>query len=662
MYVLASILIEFLLIATFILVLFNLRDKIGLAPVYILIGSLQYFQVNLENLVSFKFLGEYPVYPGSIVLFSAVLFSVLLIYIKEGVLSARTLILGILISNLFLSGLFEITSTQDYFVRKFYGADVSGNSVFSIDYKFFSVGSIILFIDFFLLVIVYQFLITKIKKPFFFLTLFLSLWSVLIFDALVFNTTLFFGTTYFKYSLIGHIFGKTLSALLYSSVLYIYLTYVDKGVKTTSFITDQKRDIFSILFYKKKYMSLKIEKENVEEKLISEKKEVDEALLESEAFNKGILSSLSAHIAVIDSTGKILAVNKAWNDFSLNNGELNLERTSVDSNYIEVCEKALAMGDTLSEKVLEGIRSVLNKSAPNFIVEYPFHAPTGKCWFSLNIVPFGTTSNKLVISHTNVTQLIAVEEKLERSNEKLKEAQRTAKIGSWEINPSTKEVDFSDEMYNILEIDKETKEDLYGLYRSKCMPEDDERFEELTTNAIKNGKGYSIGYYIKSRDNNLKYIHEIVEIVKDASGKTIKLKGTLQDETKNKLINDQLSQKNEELLKANKELDRFVYSASHDLRAPLTSLRGLIQIVEMTQKPEHEEFKEPLSLMSTTIDKMDVFIRSIFDYSMNARAKITVEKIDFEEVLGSIWESLKYMNIKYTPKVKIYIKQKVDFF
>jgi signal transduction histidine kinase len=182
-------------------------------------------------------------------------------------------------------------------------------------------------------------------------------------------------------------------------------------------------------------------------------------------------------------------------------------------------------------------------------------------------------------------------------------------------------------MYNILELDKDSSKDLFELYRSKCLPEDYDYFKELVVNSIKNEERYAIGYYIKANDSTLKYIHEIGEVVKDENGKDLKLKGTIQDFTKDKLINEKLLQKNEELQKANIELDRFVYSASHDLRAPLTSLRGLIQIIEMTLNTEQEELKEPLSLMSTTIDKMDVFIGSIFDWVHMGKFKIHEYKI-----------------------------------
>ena len=766
MFVVASILIQLLLVSICILLLFSLREKLGLAPLYIVLGCLQYFQINLENIVAYHALGEFPIYPGSIVLFSACLFSVLLIYIKEGVESARTLIIGILISSFFLAVLFEITASQDYFLRNLNGdSDLNFTLYSDINYKYFIFGTIILFLDFILLVILYQFLISKISKRYFYLTLFLSLWLILIFDSIAFNTSLFYGTPSFTSKLIGHLIGKTIAAGLFSIILYIYLTYIDKVFKSTSFIADQSRDVFSIVYYRKKYLELKIEKEISEKKLtaqfertltsisdgivtldknwcytyinqqageflgrspesllgkhiwtefpegvglpfynayikafktqemqilheyyspfgkwfenriyptvdgltiyfteITEKKEIEKALLESEAFNKGILSSLRAHIAVVDKSGKILAVNKAWDDFSKNNNEQNLARTSVGSNYFEVCKEAMAEGDVISQKVFDGLMAILNQEKSHFDIEYPCHSNTEKRWFTMHAEPFGSELDKLVISHNNITPLKIADELLESTNLKLIEAQRISKLGNWELNPETKEVFFSDEIYHIFDINKETTQDLYAAYRSKCMPEDYDTFDELVSNALKNEEGYTIGYYIKLNDNTLKYIQEIGEIVKDENGKTLKLKGTIQDITQDKVVSDQLVAYNEELKKTNSELDRFVYSASHDLRSPLTSLRGLIQILEMQIDASEKVDKEPIHLMTKTINKMDQFISDILDYSLNTRTELAHEKINLETLIKSIWKDLEYMDLDYHPELNWDVKVTADFY
>jgi PAS domain-containing protein len=232
------------------------------------LGSVQYLQALSGTMVSFNLFEEYPIYPGSIIVFSAVLFAILLIYIKEGVASARILIIGIIISNVILSALFGITYVQENATQIISVEDSS--SIFHINYKYFITGTIILFFDFFLLVIIYQFLITKLNKLYFFLILFLSLFTVLLFDSFFFNVILKYGTPNFSTSLIGHIIGKSFSAVIYSFILYIYLKFIDKEEDNVSFIATQDRDIFSIITYRKKYLDLKVEKQQVEKKYVSQ--------------------------------------------------------------------------------------------------------------------------------------------------------------------------------------------------------------------------------------------------------------------------------------------------------------------------------------------------------------------------------------------------------
>ena len=266
----ATIIIEFILVVSSILILFKLRPKIGLAPLYILLGALQYLQANLGTSFKFEIFDDYVVYPGSIILFSGLLFAVLLIYIKEGVASARALIIGVVLSNVIMSLVFEITYVQHGIISKM--SNVAGpiGSFYDINFKYLFSGTVILLVDFLLIVILYQFLISKFKKLPYFLVLLLSLGTILMFDAFAFNLALFYGTPLLKTSLISHIIGKSFAAVFYSLTLYLYIRYLDGEKETTSFIAKQERDIFSIIKYRKQFENLKIEKAKVEKKLTSQ--------------------------------------------------------------------------------------------------------------------------------------------------------------------------------------------------------------------------------------------------------------------------------------------------------------------------------------------------------------------------------------------------------
>jgi signal transduction histidine kinase len=113
-----------------------------------------------------------------------------------------------------------------------------------------------------------------------------------------------------------------------------------------------------------------------------------------------------------------------------------------------------------------------------------------------------------------------------------------------------------------------------------------------------------------------------------------------------------------ELVKANMELDKFVYSVSHDLRAPLSSMAGVVVIAEEeTQEPV---VKENLNYLKGCIRKLDTFIGDILDYSRNSRTEIKKEEINFREVLQELTNNLKYMSANEESKKKINIEVDIN--
>jgi signal transduction histidine kinase len=103
-----------------------------------------------------------------------------------------------------------------------------------------------------------------------------------------------------------------------------------------------------------------------------------------------------------------------------------------------------------------------------------------------------------------------------------------------------------------------------------------------------------------------------------------------------------LEKSNSELLKSNTELDKFVYSVSHDLRAPLTSMLGVIEITE--DGTEDRFMLKNLNMLKASIHKLDGFIADILSYSRNARQEVVREEIDIREMINDTMNNLKYMS------------------
>jgi signal transduction histidine kinase len=108
----------------------------------------------------------------------------------------------------------------------------------------------------------------------------------------------------------------------------------------------------------------------------------------------------------------------------------------------------------------------------------------------------------------------------------------------------------------------------------------------------------------------------------------------------------ELVNSNRMLKKLNEELDRFVYSTSHDLRAPLSSVAGLINLAKDNENPQ--EVKRYLGMMENRVNTLNKFIKDITDYSRNNRLEITRERIRVHELANEIWEALKY-----TPEAQV---------
>lgn len=121
--------------------------------------------------------------------------------------------------------------------------------------------------------------------------------------------------------------------------------------------------------------------------------------------------------------------------------------------------------------------------------------------------------------------------------------------------------------------------------------------------------------------------------------------GVVVDITGIKQVQADLELKNVELEKAYMELDRFVYSASHDLRAPLTSVLGLVKVMEA----EHENGMDMsnampyVSMIKSSVIRLDSFVKEIIQYYRNNRTEVLVQEVDFGQIVNGIYDSLQHL-------------------
>jgi PAS domain S-box-containing protein len=133
----------------------------------------------------------------------------------------------------------------------------------------------------------------------------------------------------------------------------------------------------------------------------------------------------------------------------------------------------------------------------------------------------------------------------------------------------------------------------------------------------------------------------LIAPVRDRRGSVAHFVVVLADITESKISEKILMEKNRELEKTNSELDSFVYSTSHELRSPLMSVLGLINLLEMeSENPEQVRY---VQMMKESINKLDQILHDIIDYSQNSRFEVDSEQMFFQPAVERIINNLRYM-------------------
>lgn len=125
-------------------------------------------------------------------------------------------------------------------------------------------------------------------------------------------------------------------------------------------------------------------------------------------------------------------------------------------------------------------------------------------------------------------------------------------------------------------------------------------------------------------------------------GGNVYIQAIVRDITERKQAEKDIQKSNQELQQINEELDRFVYSASHDLRAPIASLLGLVNLLKIQSKDNN--VIELARLQEKSLNRLDYFIQDIVDYSRNKRLSIERSPIDFKAEFDASFELLNYMD------------------
>ena len=382
-----------------------------------------------------------------------------------------------------------------------------------------------------------------------------------------------------------------------------------------------------------------------------EKNSVKQKLYESELFNTEVLSSLSAHIAVIDHNGDLIAVNKAWKDFETANREASLHSISTGSNYFDVCKQAIEQGDTYAAKALTGIQSVLNKENKQFEMEYPCHTPKQQRWFLLNIINFGIDTSKVITSHVEITSRKLAEQSLQLSRSNLTALIENTNAIIYSLDTNFCYITFNKLLHDTLKkkygLDIKIGDSVSG-FLEKLESEEVNHWNRMYSKALKGKKvefekEFTIGELYQCSSFSINPIWKNKTVVG--------LSCFVYDITKQKQQEKEKEKMTADLIQRNQILEQFTFIISHNLRAPTANIIGFSEILQ-DETLTLEEQKESLIALSASIKGLDTIIKDISNI-LQSENEVYAEKefVSFSELVENIMISLG--NIIEKNKVQI---------
>ncbi len=276
-----------------------------------------------------------------------------------------------------------------------------------------------------------------------------------------------------------------------------------------------------------------------------------------------MLDGLPAQVILLNSSGCIEIVNKAWRSFTKENG-LRAPRFSVGANYFDVCDIRYREGAKDAALMADGVRAVLRRERDSFELIYACHATAKEHWFRVVVTPVDVANKRCaLVTHIDITPRALAEQSLReqvrqheelatkfgKERERLITAQAVAKVGSWETNLLSLEVWWSEETYRIFEADPDRFIPTHESFLSRVHPDDRSMVADAFRASLSEKYARSIDHRIMLPSGKIKYVNETWRTVTDGDGFATAV-GTCQDISERQLTNERLRESEARLERA----------------------------------------------------------------------------------------------------------------
>lgn len=340
---------------------------------------------------------------------------------------------------------------------------------------------------------------------------------------------------------------------------------------------------------------------------------------QAEALAHSTLDALSAHIAIVDPDGVIMAVNCSWEQFAKQN---RLLCCCTGMNYLAVCDTARGSHEDDARQFAMGLRGILRGDSESFEMEYSCEIETEVLWFCGRITSFAGKPRMAVIAHEDITARKRAENEIKESETRYHQLFESMQAGFalHEIICNEQGIPVD---YRFLEVNS-AFEALTGLKSDKLvgktvrevLPATETHWIEtygrvaLTGTAVRVdnyssalGRYYSVSAYSPSKGQFATVFYDITE-QKNAEAAIHHALDTAEE--------------------ANRTKTQFLANMSHELRTPLNAIIGLTELLEDT--PLNDEQRDYIKTVGTSGEALLSIISDLLDFSKIEMGKMEIKK------------------------------------